>query len=54
VKLADSVAIILMFTVISIIRRHLVRRFFAAHLKRFAAQYQDLYDDFKCAKSPPP
>lgn len=46
VRLAESVAITLIFTVISIVRSYLVRRFFAVHLKRFAAWCQVVYDDF--------
>ncbi|WLA44120.1 hypothetical protein QNJ95_22875 [Bradyrhizobium elkanii] len=44
VKLAESFAITLVFTVISIVRSYLVRRFFAVYLKRFAAWCQELYD----------
>lgn len=43
VKLAESFAITLIFTVISIVRSYLVRRFFAVHLKRFAAWCQDIW-----------
>ncbi|MHC2552305.1 DUF7220 family protein [Bradyrhizobium elkanii] len=45
VKFAESFAITLIFMVISIIRSYLVRRFFAVHLKQFAAWCQELYDD---------
>jgi hypothetical protein len=40
VKLAESLAITLVFTVISIIRSYLVRRFFAVYVTRFAAWCQ--------------
>lgn len=46
VKLAESFAITLIFMVISIIRSYLVRRFFAAYVKRFAAWCQEVYDGF--------
>ncbi|MGJ4945042.1 DUF7220 family protein [Bradyrhizobium sp. HKCCYLS1011] len=46
VKLSESLAITAVFTVISIARSYLVRRFFAVHLKRFAAWCQVVYDDF--------
>jgi uncharacterized membrane protein YwzB len=37
VRLTESLAITLIFMVISIIRSYLVRRFFVTYLKRFAA-----------------
>jgi hypothetical protein len=43
----SSFWITLIFLVISVARAYLVRRFFAAQLKRFAAWCQEIRDDFK-------
>jgi predicted protein tyrosine phosphatase len=46
VKFGASKGITLVFTIVSVARSYLVRRFFAIHIKRFAAWCQDIYDDF--------
>ena len=43
----SSFWITLIFLSISVARAYLVRRFFAAHLQRFAAWCQEIRDDFK-------
>ncbi|WP_316194481.1 polysaccharide biosynthesis C-terminal domain-containing protein [Bradyrhizobium sp. SZCCHNRI3052] len=45
VKIGASVGITLAFTVISVVRSYLVRRFFAVHIKRFASWCQKIYED---------
>jgi hypothetical protein len=44
VKLDQSIAITLIFTIISIARSYLIRRFFAVYVHRFAAWCQDVSD----------
>ncbi|GAB9153312.1 DUF7220 family protein [Bradyrhizobium diazoefficiens] len=52
VKFGASMWITLAFTVVSILRSYLVRRFFAAHIKRFSAWCQDIYDGFANLRYP--
>ncbi|MDB5610679.1 MAG: hypothetical protein JWP25_7579 [Bradyrhizobium sp.] len=44
VKFTQSFAITLIFTLISIARSYLVRRFFEVHVKSFATWCQSIYD----------
>jgi hypothetical protein len=46
VKVGQSIAITAIFTIISIVRSYVVRRFFAVHVHRFAAWCQEVYDGF--------
>ncbi|WP_315768341.1 MULTISPECIES: polysaccharide biosynthesis C-terminal domain-containing protein [unclassified Bradyrhizobium] len=45
VKLGASMGITLAFTVVSVVRSYLVRRFFAVDIKRFAAWCRDVCDN---------
>ncbi len=47
VKLGASMGITLAFTVVSVVRSYLVRRFFAIHIKRFAHWCQDFHDGMR-------
>ncbi len=47
VKLGASMGITLAFTVVSVVRSYLVRRFFAVYIKRFAHWCQDFHDDMR-------
>jgi hypothetical protein len=51
VRLDQSFAITLIFTVISIARSFLVHRFFEVHVKGFAAWCQDIHDRFASLSS---
>jgi hypothetical protein len=44
VSVNESIAMTAIFTVISIARSYIVRRFFAVYVKRFAASCQAAYD----------